>query len=355
MNRSILITVVVIIVVILAVGIAAGIYIGMKGTSTTTLTPTSTSSNISSTSSSAASNSSNVKPIQIVAAENFWGSLASQLAGVYGNVTSIVTDPNTDPHQYQSNPADAIAIANAQLVIINGMDYDTWASLLINASNTPGQVVLDAQQIVGLNNAQVATVNPHLWYSPWYVNDTVHAIYNALVKINPTEKAYFNANYASLNSSLYTSYMKAEQQLREEYGGNSSTVVGGVLRYYSGGTNITATESIVQFLANATGLNIVTPVSFMFAVAEGNDPAPADIATFQQQLSLGNQSVRCLVYNVQTVMSVTQQLKVVATQYQIPITFVSETIQPPTLPFQAWQEGEVAGLANCLNSIALGN
>ncbi len=166
------------------------------------------------------------------------------------------------------------------------MDYDTWASLLINASNTPGQVVLDAQQVVGLTEAQIATVNPHLWYSPWYVNDTVHAMYNALVKIDPTDTAYFNANYASLNSSLYQDYMQAEQQLRAQYGGNSSVVVGGVLRDYSGGINITATESIVQFLANATGLNIITPVSFMFAVAEGNDPAPADIATFQQQLQL---------------------------------------------------------------------
>ncbi len=293
--------------------------------------------------------------VQIVAAENFWGSLASQLAGVHGNVTSIVSDPNTDPHQYQSNPADARAIANAKLVIVNGMDYDTWASLLINASDTPGQVVLDAQQVVGIPNSEIATINPHLWYSPWYVNDTVHAMYKTLVRIDPTDRAYFTANYESLNSSLYQSYMKAEQQLRAQYGGKSATVVGGVLRYYSGGTNITATESIVQFLANATGLNIITPVPFMFAVAEGNDPSPSDIITFEQQLSEGNQSVRCLVYNIQTVMPVTQEIKVVATQYQIPITFVSETIQPPMLLFQTWMGGEVAGLTNCLNSIALGN
>lgn len=340
MKRNMLITAVVIVVIILAIGIAAGVYIGMKATSTT---------------SSAATSSSSSQPIQIVAAENFWGSLASQLVGERGNVTSIVSDPNTDPHEYQSNPADAIAIANAKLVIINGMDYDTWASLLINASNTPGQVVLDAQQIVGISSAQVAAINPHLWYSPWYVNDTVHAIYNALVQIDPADKAYFTANYASLNSSLYESYMQAEDQMRAQYGGNSSSIAGEVLRQYSGGVNITATESIVQFLANATGLNIITPVSFMFAVAEGNDPSPQDIATFQQQLSLGNQSVRCLVYNIQTVMPVTQQIKVTATQYEIPTTFVSETIQPPTLSFQAWQEGQVAGLQNCLNSVALGN
>jgi zinc/manganese transport system substrate-binding protein len=355
MNRNMLVTVVVIIVVVLAIGTAAGVYVSMKSTMTSTGQSTSFSSSDLAGSTTSDTGSVSSKPLQIVAAENFWGSLASQLVGVHGNVTSIVTDPNTDPHEYQTNPADAIAIANAQLVIINGMNYDTWAQLLINASNTPGQVVLDAQQIVGLNSSQVATVNPHLWYSPWYVNDTVHAIYNALVKLDPADTSYFTANYATLNASLYQDYMQAEQQMRAEYAGNSSTVVGGVLRYYSGGTNITATESIVQFLANATGLNIITPVSFMFAVAEGNDPSPADIATFQQQLSEGNQSVRCLVYNIQTVMPITQQIKVTATQYEIPITFVSETIQPPTLSFQAWQEGQVAGLQNCLNSVALGN
>jgi zinc/manganese transport system substrate-binding protein len=338
-NRS---TIVIIAVVIIALVVAASIgVVYLSHTSTTTTTGVSASN-----------------PIKIVAAENFWGSLVAQLAGVHGNVTSIVTDPNTDPHEYQSNPADAVAIANAKLVIINGMDYDTWASTLISASSTPGQVVLDAQQIVGLSDAEIATVNPHLWYSPWYVNDTVHAMYNALVSIDPTDKAYFTSQYTTLNASLYNDYMSAEDSMRAQYGGSSSTVVGNVLRYYSGGSlnnNITATESIVQFLANATGLNILTPVPFMFAVAEGNDPAPSDVATFEQQLSMGNTSVGCLVYNIQTVMPVTQQIKVVATQNQVPITDVSETIQPPSLPFQAWQQGEVAGLQNCLNSVALGN
>ena len=330
----------VVIAAIVVIGFYANMYVSTTPSKTTTSATTSLESG---------------EVIQIVAAENFWGSLISQLAGVHGNVTSIVSDPNTDPHEYQSNPADARAVANAQFVIINGMDYDTWASLLINASNTPGQVVLDAQQVVKIPNAEIATINPHLWYSPWYVNDTVHAMYKDLIKIDPTNTAYFTANYVGLNSSLYLSYMKAEDQLRAQYGGKTATVTGEVLRYYSGGVNITATESIVQFLANATGLNIITPVPFMFAVAEGNDPSPADIATFQQQLSQGNESVRCLVYNIQTVMPVTQEMKVVATQYQIPITFVSETVQPTYLTFQAWQQGQVAGLTNCLNSVELGN
>ena len=133
-----------IVVIIILVAVAAGIYLSKGSSSTTTVTQT-----VSNGGSSSVTTGSNTV-IPIVAAENFWGNLVSQLAGVHGNVTSIVSDPNTDPHEYQSNPADAIAIANAKLVIINGMDYDTWAQLLINASNTPGQTVINVQHVVGI-------------------------------------------------------------------------------------------------------------------------------------------------------------------------------------------------------------
>ena len=113
------------------------------------------------------SSTSNV--IQVVAAENFWGSLVSQLGGTHVSVTSIVTDPNADPHEYESNAANAVAIANAQFVIVNGAGYDTWALQLIAASNTPHQVVLNVQELIG----QTVDANPHFWYSPTYVNETV--------------------------------------------------------------------------------------------------------------------------------------------------------------------------------------
>ena len=176
-------------------------------------------------------------------------------------------------------------------------------------------------------------------------------MYNALVKIdsNPADDAYFQSNYASLNYSLYHVYMAQEEQIKAQFGG---TPYGdGTAK---GGTSIAATESIVIYLANATGLNIITPQPFMKAIAEGDDPSPADVATFENQLTGGNATVACMVYNVQTLTPITQQLKVEATQYEIPITTVSETLQPPGLSFQSWMQGEVAGLQNCLNSQALG-
>jgi zinc/manganese transport system substrate-binding protein len=317
-------------VVVLVVGLAAGFYLAHASgstTSTTTSSPGSATTPISTTSASS-------KVIQIVAAENFWGSLVSQLGGAHVNVTSIVTDPNTDPHDYEANPSDAESISNAQFVIVNGAEYDQWALNLISSANVPNQLVLNVQQNLNLSE----TVNPHLWYSPYYVNYTIAAMYKDLVKIDPTDKAYFTTQYSSLNSSLWTSYMKQETLIKQQFSA----------------APVASTESIFVYMANATGLDVVSPAGFMEAVAEGNDPSAADVATMQNLMMGGNTTVRVLVYNQQTVTPLTQSIKALAAQYQIPVIGVTETIQPPNITFQAWMSGEVNSLENALNSEALG-
>src|ERR1017187_5021520 len=185
-----------VVIILLVVGVGAGLYL-TRGS-----TPSSSSSSPSSSSSSAGASTM----INVVAGENFWGSLVSQLGGMHVNVTSVVSDPNVDPHTYSSNPADAEAISNAQFVIVNGAGYDTWALNIIASANVPNQVVLNVQELIN----QSVNANPHFWYSPYYVNDTAAAMYKDLVKIDPTDKAYFTTQYAALNSSLWTSYMKQE-------------------------------------------------------------------------------------------------------------------------------------------------
>jgi len=310
-----------IIVILLVVGVGAGVYLTRGSTSSSSTSSSGTSSNT---------------VINIVAAENFWGSLVSQIAGTHGNVTSVVSDPNTDPHEYQSNPANARAVANAKFVIINGAGYDTWAQALINASNTPGQTILNVQNTIGL--AGQSDLNPHFWYSPYYVNDTVHAMYKDLVAIDPTDTTYFHQNYAALNSSLWTSYMSREVSIKQQYADHP----------------VASTESIFVYMANATGLKVVSPPAFMSAVAEGNDPAAQDVAAFQQLMQAGNSTVNVLVYNEQTVTPLTQSIKALAAANEIPIIGVTETIQPPDLSFQNWMSGELASLQNALNAQALG-
>jgi zinc/manganese transport system substrate-binding protein len=274
------------------------------------------------------------EPVQVVAAENFWGSLASQLGGARVNVTSIVTDPNADPHEYESSAADAIAITNAQLIVVNGAGYDTWALGIISADGSSNQCVINVQELVG----QPVSANPHFWYSPYYVNDTVAAIYKDLVAIDPAGEAYFRQQYASLNASLWQDYMSLEVQIKQKFGDSP----------------VASTESIFVYMANATGLDLVSPPGFMDAVAEGNDPSFQDVAAMDGLLMGGNSTVRVLVYNEQTVTPLTQSIKALAAQNQIPVIGVTETIQPPGTAFQVWMGAELISLYTALDAQTLG-
>src|SRR5713226_2406622 len=307
----------VIVIVLLVVGTGAGLYV-----------TSGSGSNTNSTSSGGPS-----KVVQVVAGENFWGSLVSQLGGTHVHVLSIVSDPNADPHQYESSSANAQAVANASLVIVNGAGYDDWLLRLLSASNNPAQTVLNVQKLIG----QPVATNPHFWYSPYYVNDTVKAMYNDLVSIDSGNAAYYEQQYATLNASLGV-YNARIHKIAQQFSG----------------APVAATEDIFVYLANATKLNLVSPPGFMQAVAEGNDPPAQSIAQFQQLLQGGNSSVRVLVYNQQTVTPLTQQIKSLAAEHQIPTVGVTETVQPPDVSFQGWMNAQLIALQNALNAQALG-
>jgi zinc/manganese transport system substrate-binding protein len=281
--------------------------------------------------SSAGGQSSSSGVVQVVAAENFWGSLVAQLGGTHVKVLSIVTDPNADPHEYETNAADARAIANASLVIVNGAGYDTWALSEISAANNPNQKILNVQELLN----QPVDTNPHFWYSPYYVNDTVRAMYGDLVQIDPADTSYFRQQYAALNSSL-GAYNARIHEIASMFGG----------------TKVAATEDIFVYLANASNLDLVSPPSFMQAVAEGNDPPASSVVQFQELLQ--NKSVSVLVFNAQTVTPLTDSIKSLAAQQNIPVVAITETIQPPDQTFQAWMYGELNQLQNALNQNALG-
>jgi zinc/manganese transport system substrate-binding protein len=280
--------------------------------------------------------------IQVVAAENFWGSLISQLGGNLTSVLSIVSDPNADPHEYEANTTDATSIADANLVIVNGVGYDDWALGLVAASNTPGQEVLNVGTLNGVSvTGGIVSGNPHQWYNPLYVNHTLLAMYADLVALQPQSTKIFQQNFANLNSSSSNGvsidelYARADQ-IRDEFKG----------------TVVASTESIFVYLANFTGLALITPQPFMEAIAEGNDPPASSVSLFQCQLTGGY--VKVLVYNVQTVTPITTTLKWVASVHNVTVTFVSETIQPPDTTFQEWMFGEYNNLLNALNANELG-
>ncbi len=283
--------------------------------------------------------------IQVVAAENFWGSLVSQMGGNLTNVLSIVSNPNADPHDYEANASDAIAMKNANLVVMNGVGYDDWATQLIDASDSAGQEVLNVGTLNGVDvTGGIVSGNPHQWYNPLYVNHTLLAMYSDLVALQPASRSIFQQNFANLNDSdgggaqgvsIDQLYARANQ-IRQDFAG----------------TVVVATESIFVYLANYTGLDLISPPAFMEAIAEGNDPPAASVALFECQLEGGY--VKVLVYNIQTVTPITSTLEGLAGTNGVTVTYVSETIQPPDTSFQDWMYGEYNSLANALNAAALG-
>jgi zinc/manganese transport system substrate-binding protein len=281
--------------------------------------------------------------IQVVAAENFWGSLVTQLGGNLTHVLSIVSNPNADPHDYEANASDAVAIGQANFVILNGVGYDAWGDQLLNASKSAGQEVLNVGVLNGVSvTGGIVTGNPHQWYNPLYVNHTLLAMYYDLVALQPASKSTFQANFAALNSTGSSQNISIDHLYAQA----------NEIRHAFAGTVVVSTESIFVYLANYTGLDLVSPPAFMEAIAEGNDPPAATVAQFECQIESGY--VKVLVYNIQTVTPITSTLEGLAESHGVTVTYVSETIQPPDTSFQDWMYGEYDSLIDALNATALG-
>ena len=270
------------------------------------------------------------KTLAIVAGENFWGSLVSQLAGKAGKVTSIVTDPNADPHDYESSSDDARVFATANYVVLNGAGYDTWAEKLLSGNPNPTRKVLTVADLLGKKEGD----NPHFWYGPDYVTQVINQVEADLKKLDPSDSAYFDAQRAALNTAM-APYWGRLAEIKAKFAG----------------TPVSSTESIFVYLAQYLQLDVISPPDFMKAVAEGNDPSAPSVAAFQEQLS--SKQARVLVYNEQTSTAVTTNIKKLAANADIPVVGVTETVQPPDASFEQWFEGELDQLQNALNAKAL--
>jgi len=262
--------------------------------------------------------------VRVVAAENFYGDIASQLGGSHVTVTSILSDPNVDPHEYESSVADGVAITNANVVIENGLEYDTWIDKLISASPNSNRIVITAGNIV----PDPLPDNPHVWYGIDNVPTIARAITNALEKNDPADMAAFEANLTTFNNSLAPLTAKIAE-IKSDYAG----------------TPVGLTETIYLYQTQPMGLNVLTPFDFEKAVAEGNDPSAASVAETDDQVS--GKQIKVLIYNSQTVTPITTNLQNAALAENIPVVPVSETM-PPNVNYQTWMLDEMNALEQAL-------
>ncbi len=265
-------------------------------------------------------------PVQVVAAENFWGSIAAQVGGSHVHVTSIIIDPNADPHSYEPTAADARTVADAQYVIVNGAGYDPWADKLLQANPASGRKELN----VGNFNGKHEGDNPHMWYNPDYVTAVANKIRDDLKALDPTNAAAFDQSAQTFLTTGLARYHDLIAAIKAKYSG----------------TPVGATESIFSYLAPALGLNLITPYSYLKAVSEGQDISAADEATVEQQIN--QKQIKVLIYNSQNTPNNIQALINRAKTNHIPLATITETLTPANASFQDWQSTQLQGIQTAL-------
>jgi zinc/manganese transport system substrate-binding protein len=264
--------------------------------------------------------------IQVVAVENFWGSIAAQVGGSHVRVTSLLVDPNADPHDHTVTTQDARDVATAQYVIVNGAGYDSWADQLLQANPVGGRKVLNVGNLNGKHEGD----NPHMWYNPDYVTAVANKIRDDLKSLDPGDAGAFDQSDQTFLTTDLQQYHSLINAIKTTYSG----------------TPVGATESIFSYLAPALGLNLITPYSYLKAVSEGAEISAADEATVEQQIN--QKQIKILVYNSQNTPNNIQALINLAKEKNIPVATITETLSPATATFEQWQATQLQGIQSAL-------
>ncbi len=264
--------------------------------------------------------------IAVVAAENVWGDIASQIGGDRAAVTSIIKEPGADPHLYETSTRDAAAVDKARVVIRNGLSYDDFVDKLLAASVHPERAVVSIDTVLGARGDQA---NPHLWYQIPRLAEVADAISSALAQAEPAGAAAFRANAERFDASLQP-VLAVISTIKARY-------VGSPVAY---------TERVPGYLLDAAGLSVTSPEAFARAVESGNDPSPR--AVQQMEALLRAKAVKVLLCNSQATSPVTDHIRALARQYGVPVVGVSETIPSNEQSFQSWQLHQATALLQAL-------
>jgi len=270
-------------------------------------------------------NTSSQGKVNVVAAENFWGNIASQLGGDHVHITSIITDPNADPHLYESNAQNAAAVSSADVVIVNGLGYDDFMGKLLDASKNSNRQVITAAQVL---NAREGS-NQHLWYDIPRVSQMASKITDSYIAKDPSHKTDYQHNLTVFDQSLQ-SLIQTINHIKQQYGG----------------TPVAYTEPVPGYLLNNAGLAVKTPEGFAKSIEDGDDPSPADTNAMDDLVT--SKSIRVLLYNAQATSPVTEHVKDLAKQAGIPVIGVTETLPANEKTYQAWQADQLNQLLQAL-------
>jgi len=278
--------------------------------------------------SSGASTGSGSGVINAIGAENEYANVLGQIGGRYVHVSSILNNPNTDPHTFESSPKVAQEVTAAELIVQNGVGYDDFMSKIESASPNPNRKVIVAQDVLGLPDS---TPNPHLWYDPKTMPAVAKAMASDLSAIQPAHKAYFQANLTKFDKSL-TPWLNAIAAFKAKYPG----------------TPVATTEPVADYMLQAAGTDNLTPFAFQADIMNGVDPSPQDIAL--QDGFFTQHKAKVFVYNQQVTSSLTQSFLKLAKANDIPIVGVYETMPVPGYNYQNWMLAEADAVYGALSN-----
>ncbi|WP_235527429.1 metal ABC transporter solute-binding protein [Burkholderia sp. Leaf177] len=261
--------------------------------------------------------------VAVVAAENFYGDVVRQLGGNHVAVTSILSNPDEDPHLFEASPKTARALQNAALVVYNGADYDPWMDKLLAASKGKGRTTIVAAQLMGKKSGD----NPHLWYDPATMPTVAKAVSAYLVQSDPANKADYDARLSTFLASakpIDTRVAALKSQFK--------------------GVPVTATEPVFGYMSDAIGLDMRN-ARFQLAAMNDTEPSASDIAAFEKDLR--ERQVHVLIYNSQATEALTKRMLKVAHDSHVPSISVTETL-PAGKTFQTWMTSQLDALSAAL-------
>jgi zinc/manganese transport system substrate-binding protein len=266
-------------------------------------------------------------PIKVVAAENFYADIAQQIGGPEVEVASILNNPNQDPHDFEASPSTARQVAEAELVLHSGADYDPWMKTLLAASPSDHRKVIVAANLVH----RVSGDNPHIWYDPQTMPAVAAALAAEFSSRDPAHKADYEARLAAFQASLNPLLQKIAA-MKQKHAGDA----------------VTATEPVFGYMIEALGYDMRNQ-DFQISVMNGTEPSASDIAAFQDDLK--NRRVKVLIYNNQVTDDMTERLKELARQADIAIVGVTETL-PAGMTYQSWMMDELTRLDKAMSGPA---
>ena len=276
-------------------------------------------------SSSSSGGSRSIPVVRVVAAENFWGDITRQVGGVHVDVSSIITDPSADPHQYESDARDAASVADAGIVVRNGLGYDDFMSKLLSSTSKRGRIVVSVQDVLHAS----ADANPHLWYDVPGVPEVARAIESALATADPNDGAVFTRNRTAFVASL-APLERTLAAIKAKYPR----------------VPVAYTERVPEYLVTAAGLTDATPRGFAQAVEDGNEPSPGDGQKMDDLVT--QHRIRVLLYNAQATSPVTDHLRDLAQRSGVPVVAVTETLPRSETSYQSWQQHQLDALLRAL-------